>query len=385
MNCTNCGAELDSNLMKMFNSKAVIIGNFRCGACGHSIAAKSNFSTRSQPDSVISSDISDDITDFLETFGCLILIAIFIGGIAIWFGYFWAGIGLISVPILLLIGFLVGKVLNKPSQQTELSGFLEKEGILSDSNEMISSSFIEVSTKPSKQTIESTKTLVETREFDCCPNCRSLQLNYEYDANLAIFQCSCGMTYCDNCSGGGLISLPRCPKSPYHENLRKVGFVQLKPNVAQPEINDVSKTSQNSTEESEKKAKFVKKFRMNFQYKETSKPEEVVKIIFDDALIQLPILPKEQIEQFYNSWSNNRAIYSKHKISWNSPLFLRDTLMTKLQTLCKEDNFEIFRIEGNKRWFCLLLKSLYKDSYGKREKLLLIWRGENNFALVQSN
>lgn len=61
--------------------------------------------------------------------------------------------------------------------------------------------------------------------FAACPNCGKTGPSYGTGA-LNIFKCSCGKTYCDNCSAGGLISLPRCPVSPYHEGMKKVGVVQ---------------------------------------------------------------------------------------------------------------------------------------------------------------
>lgn len=39
MTCPNCGANLDVGFMEMFSSGARVVGNFKCGGCGHSIPA----------------------------------------------------------------------------------------------------------------------------------------------------------------------------------------------------------------------------------------------------------------------------------------------------------------------------------------------------------
>ena len=64
----------------------------------------------------------------------------------------------------------------------------------------------------------------DKERFNSCPNCSKTSSRFG-DGELGIYRCACGKTYCDNCSGGGLITLPRCPVSPYHESLSKVGVV----------------------------------------------------------------------------------------------------------------------------------------------------------------
>jgi len=66
----------------------------------------------------------------------------------------------------------------------------------------------------------------DNEQFKACPNCGKTSPAWGGSKVLNIYRCSCGKTYCDNCSGGGLVSLPRCPESPYHESLSKVGVVQ---------------------------------------------------------------------------------------------------------------------------------------------------------------
>jgi len=58
--------------------------------------------------------------------------------------------------------------------------------------------------------------------FRACPNCGGTR------NGLTIFQCSCGKAYCDECSGGGLDSLPTCPVSPYHEGRKKIAKLNRK-------------------------------------------------------------------------------------------------------------------------------------------------------------
>ncbi len=65
----------------------------------------------------------------------------------------------------------------------------------------------------------------DNEQFKSCPNCGKTTSPYR-DSALGIYRCACGKTYCDNCSGGGLVTLPRCPVSPYHESLKEVGVVQ---------------------------------------------------------------------------------------------------------------------------------------------------------------
>jgi hypothetical protein len=52
-----------------------------------------------------------------------------------------------------------------------------------------------------------------------CPNCGA---SVYYGAPINLFRCACGKVYCDNCSGGGLVTLPRCPVSPYHDPIEKI-------------------------------------------------------------------------------------------------------------------------------------------------------------------
>ena len=68
--------------------------------------------------------------------------------------------------------------------------------------------------------------MASEKSFSACPNCGNKQAGFGTGTELNIFQCSCGKVYCDKCSGGGLSDLPRCPVSPYHEQLKKVGVVK---------------------------------------------------------------------------------------------------------------------------------------------------------------
>src|SRR4051812_8161944 len=62
--------------------------------------------------------------------------------------------------------------------------------------------------------------------FGACPGCRATESPYGATASLRIYRCSCDKIYCDRCSAGGLVSLPRCPVSAYHEGMRHVGDVR---------------------------------------------------------------------------------------------------------------------------------------------------------------
>lgn len=66
---------------------------------------------------------------------------------------------------------------------------------------------------------------MSNEQFKACSNCGKTKGPFN-NPTLGIYRCSCGKVYCDNCSGGGLIDLPSCPESPYHENPTKVGVVQ---------------------------------------------------------------------------------------------------------------------------------------------------------------
>ncbi len=68
---------------------------------------------------------------------------------------------------------------------------------------------------------------LESSQFKACPSCGKTSSRYGGHTTLNIFRCSCGKTYCDDCSAGGLVTLPRCPVSPYHENMKKIGAVQV--------------------------------------------------------------------------------------------------------------------------------------------------------------
>lgn len=66
---------------------------------------------------------------------------------------------------------------------------------------------------------------MSNEQFKACPNCGKTVSSFGAKYDLNIFQCSCGKRYCDDCSGGGLIDLPRCPVSAYHEGMTKIGIV----------------------------------------------------------------------------------------------------------------------------------------------------------------
>lgn len=75
-------------------------------------------------------------------------------------------------------------------------------------------------------------------QFQACPNCGNTRTIFNDNSDLNIFRCSCGKVYCDKCSLGGLISLPRCPVSAYHNDMKKIGIVAAekageKPNLKQ--------------------------------------------------------------------------------------------------------------------------------------------------------
>jgi hypothetical protein len=64
------------------------------------------------------------------------------------------------------------------------------------------------------------------RPFQACPTCAKRQPRLADATELNIFKCSaCKQIYCDYCSGGGLVTLPRCPTSVHHEGIRQIGVV----------------------------------------------------------------------------------------------------------------------------------------------------------------
>lgn len=83
--------------------------------------------------------------------------------------------------------------------------------------------------KSSEATMSAKATPLE--DLRSCPSCGKSDSPYDAGSGLNLFRCSCGKVYCDACSGGGLITLPRCPVSPYHEDLQKVGTL---PTAAKP-------------------------------------------------------------------------------------------------------------------------------------------------------
>jgi hypothetical protein len=65
----------------------------------------------------------------------------------------------------------------------------------------------------------------ERPRMAACPGCGSTQSPFGRTVALKVFRCRCGQECCDQCSGGGLIELPRCPSSPYHEGVEPIGSV----------------------------------------------------------------------------------------------------------------------------------------------------------------
>jgi len=61
------------------------------------------------------------------------------------------------------------------------------------------------------------------KQYDSCPNCG--EKRGIGGGKLGIYRCACGQIYCDHCTMGGLIDLPMCPVSAYHEGREKVGVV----------------------------------------------------------------------------------------------------------------------------------------------------------------
>jgi predicted RNA-binding Zn-ribbon protein involved in translation (DUF1610 family) len=66
---------------------------------------------------------------------------------------------------------------------------------------------------------------MSNQQFKACPNCGSTGSEFTGKYDLCIFRCSCGKTYCDDCSLGGTVDLPLCPVSAYHEGRKKIGIV----------------------------------------------------------------------------------------------------------------------------------------------------------------
>lgn len=68
----------------------------------------------------------------------------------------------------------------------------------------------------------------DSNQFQSCPSCGAARSGFGVNVDLNIFRCSCGKVYCDECSAGGLITLPRCPESAYHEGMKKIGSVSAR-------------------------------------------------------------------------------------------------------------------------------------------------------------
>lgn len=84
------------------------------------------------------------------------------------------------------------------------------------------------------RTVTSKTGTASTERFKACPNCGKTRSPYGASSTLNVFRCSCGKVYCDDCSGGGLIDLPRCPVSAYHEGMKKVGAIPSLHHTALP-------------------------------------------------------------------------------------------------------------------------------------------------------
>jgi hypothetical protein len=98
----------------------------------------------------------------------------------------------------------------------DLAGSTVKQGRKTEKAQPLAENQQAESDRPATSKIE---------QFKSCPNCGKTSSPYGADLDMNIFRCSCGRVYCNNCSAGGLVACPRCPSSPYHEGIKKVGVV----------------------------------------------------------------------------------------------------------------------------------------------------------------
>lgn len=88
-------------------------------------------------------------------------------------------------------------------------------------------------------------------KFKACPNCGNTKTAFNDNSDLYIYRCSCGKVYCDECSQGGSINLPRCPVSAYHEGMKKIGVVNTQKENIEKKNPDSLKSEKESGDKSD--------------------------------------------------------------------------------------------------------------------------------------
>lgn len=223
-------------------------------------------------------------------------------------------------------------------------------------------------------------------EARACPSCGNTRSIFGANVALNIFSCSCGKVYCDQCSGGGLIDLPRCPVSPYHENMKKIGFVQrsgisVQENIIQKQETSASPASKAETDPTERDllAKQAIEAQItairSFSEKQAGYSKDAIRILFEKAMPHAPVLTHDQIIKYSRDWADGDA-----GLHWGSQQEIEALVLRHFQSLEQKPRFEIFRIETNDRWMCVFATTFYSGV----ANFLLVWREENKFAVAHT-
>jgi hypothetical protein len=180
--------------------------------------------------------------------------------------------------------------------------------------------------------------------------------------------------YCDRCSGGGLISLPRCPVSPYHERLRRIGIVNStstsshqSPSVASPSKPTINVSRSDAPKPAMAERQLV-----------TRDPEEAASSLFGDMLPAAPLLARRDADRLFHDWAGSDT----------SALTLKRASVSECEALARKhfrqlsarSGFENIRLELNPRWQCVFVKTFYSGVVN----FLLVWRYQDGCVIAHT-
>ena len=208
--------------------------------------------------------------------------------------------------------------------------------------------------------------------LEACPNCRATDSPYGADVALRVYRCSCEKVYCDRCSAGGLVSLPRCPVSAYHEGMRNVSEIPpkaaAKPPATEPPPSQTSQggrkppvsppPSPPPADESVRPTGMMK----------AEDAAEALRVLFDRALPAVPQLSDERVQHFHNDWDGG----SGGRLHLKPTDQMRLLVAAHLRNLASQAGFEDFRIQAHDRWRCAFVEAF--RSTPRSVSLLLLWR-----------
>lgn len=219
----------------------------------------------------------------------------------------------------------------------------------------------------------STPDAPSNEHFRVCPNCGNTRSPYGSNATVNIFRCSCGQVYCDGCSGGGLIDLPRCPVSPYHEQIQKVGLVLAGGDQSSHTQREPAEPASPTTPSMPAVPPRPSLPPANEVVQPTGRMKaadvaEALRILFDRALPAMPQLPDERVRHFHNDWDGG----SGGNLHSRSTERMRLLVAAHLQNLASQGGFEDFRIQADERWRCAFVEAFRATP--RSVSFLLLWK-----------